>query len=185
AAQPCRGGSGTLAHVLGLPLRALGVGPVQLQIALGGRQLVLERAPPLVVSLSATLERLLEAPSLLDGLVEPALQRLELSVAPGELVLELELPLLGLGVLVAEISYQLLRSVELGLEPEQLVALARGTGLGMEVVPQLVLGRLSLGGEGPGLLVLGGDEIGRVELGHLRLGRGLRRAAVADLDHRR
>ena len=127
------GGLGPLLEVLELPLGALGVGPVQLEVPLGRGELLLERAPGLVrVGLSAALQRLLEPPPLLDRLVEPALERLQLPVAPGELGLQLQLALFRLGMLVPEIAHQLLGGVDLGAEPEQLLGARRPSARGPE-----------------------------------------------------
>jgi hypothetical protein len=124
-------------------------------------------------------------------LVEPRLERLQLSVTPGELGPELELALLRLRVLVAEVSHQLLGGVKLGAEPHQLVALDGALTRPGERLAQLLLHRLHLGGEGPGLRVLGRVDVrGRQHeavgvLGgdprcHLRPG-----TWVGELDHRR
>ena len=126
------GSLGALAGVSwSLPLGALGVGAVQLEVPLGRRELLLERAPGLVgLGLPAALERLLEPPPFLDRLVEPGLERLQLPVAPGELGLQLQLALLRLGVLIPEVPHQLLGGVELGAEPEQLVGPSPALGVG-------------------------------------------------------
>ena len=163
------------------------MGAVQLEVPLSGRQLVLQHPPGLVgLGLSATLEGLLEAPPLLDRLVEPGLQRLQLSIAAGELGLQLQLALLSLSVLVAEVTHQLLGAVKLGTEAQQLLALAR-----VRYLVQALLGRLHLGGERPGLRilvraeVLGGEQQG-VGVQDLRFRCALRDAGRAgELDHRR
>src|SRR4029079_9361019 len=96
------------------------------------------------------LQRLLEATPFLDRLVEARLERLQLSILPGQLRPQLELRLLRLRVLVAEVSHQLLGAVDLGAEPEQLVAFAVPLPRPGQGLAPLLLRRLHLRRARPG-----------------------------------